>query len=458
MEFIKIKQTAYLCMGMVLMNVGCGGSESSQEQSDKVQLMVIEPQHFHAALVQKYKHDEIDAEAYLYAESDAKVVGYNQLIEQYNSREADPTSWKITAYYGIDFLDKAFQGDAGNVVVLAGDNHQKIDFIAKSVENGRDVFADKPLVIDSEGYSKLEALLREDNENSALVYDIMTERYDVKNQVIKALVNDVGFSGGLQQESAGPAIQFQSTHHFIKDVSGTPLVRPAMFFNTKQQGEGLVDVTTHYIDLVQWMLSNEQVIDIERDIQLHDAKRWGTKLSKQDFERATSLSEYPSSLLEDVDTDQRLNVFSNGKLDYSFKGVPVSIAVEWAVESLDGRGDQFYASFLADQFKIEVKPDDSGKMAVFLTPNNSDEEFAGKLENALASYTDLPGLGFEASVDGQYKILIPDELYLGHEDHFAKVLQQFLVYRKEKSLPAWERSFLLAKYYLTTKALETAKQ
>src|SRR5690606_35141980 len=154
----------------------------------------------------------------------------------------------------------------------------------KSAQNGRDVFADKPLVIDGDGYAKLEALLNE-KDSPVLVYDIMTERYDVKNQVIKALVNDGGFSGGLQQEGTDPIIQFRSTHHFIKDVSGNPLVRPAMFFNTKQQGEGLVDVTTHYIDLVQWMLSDGQVINIAQDIKLNDSKRWGTKLSRRDFER-----------------------------------------------------------------------------------------------------------------------------------------------------------------------------
>ncbi|HMR19180.1 MAG TPA: putative oxidoreductase C-terminal domain-containing protein, partial [Sphingobacterium sp.] len=263
-------------------------------------------------------------------------------------------------------------------------------------------------------------------------------------------------SGGFQNDVAAPGIQFKSTHHFIKEVSGNPLIRPAMFYNTKQQGEGLVDVTTHYIDLVQWMLSSERVIDIEQDIVLKDAQRWGTRLSKEEFTRSTGLDMYPSTLLDDVGGDESLTVFSNGKLDYVFKGVPVSIAVEWAVESLDGRGDQFYASFLTKAFKIEVKPDQSGKMAVFLTSNSADEGFGDKLKKALASFTDLPGLGFETQ-DGRYKILIPDTLYLSHEDHFAKVLQQFLTYRREGALPEWERSFILAKYYLTTKALAEAK-
>src|SRR5690606_14018368 len=122
------------------------------------------------------------------------------------------------------------------------------------------------------------------------------------------------------------------------------------------------------------------------------------------------LSEFPSSLSPDLTADQTLEVFSNGKMEYSFKGVPVSIAVEWAVESLDGRGDQFRASFRAKQFTIDVKADKNAKMAVFLTPGRDDTHFEDKLKSALASITDLPGLSYE-KVDGQYKILIPETLY-----------------------------------------------
>lgn len=456
MEFVKMKYSLYLGLSVLLLHVGCGrtGNQSEMKSSDKVQLVVIEPQHFHAALVQKYKHVDIDSNVYLYAESGDKVEGYKQLIEQYNSRAENPTAWNINPYYANDFLEAAFQGTAGNVVVLAGDNHQKITYIEHAVQNGRDVFADKPLVIDSQGFQRLESLMDE-KAHSVLVYDIMTERYDVKNQIIKALLNDLDFSGGIPQGGQEPAILFSSTHHFLKEVSGKHLIRPAMFYNTKQQGEGLVDVTTHYIDLVQWMLSSETPIDIAKDIKLIGSKRWATKLTKENFTRSTGLSEYVSTLQDAVVTDGSLDVFSNGQLDYTFKGVPVSISVEWAVESLDGRGDQFFAKFAAEAFTIEVKPDHAGKMSVFLSPRHQ-EGFAEKLENALHTYTNLPGLSYEER-DGQYKIVIPDELYLGHEDHFAKVLEQFLTYRKEGGLPEWERSFILAKYYLTTQALEKAK-
>src|SRR5690606_27462839 len=370
---------------VLVLQVGCNNMKQTEAgTSEKVELVVIEPQHFHAALVQKYPHEGIGSEVYLYAESADKVEGYQQLIAQYNSRAEKPTAWEINSYYGDDFLEAAFQGTTGNVVVLAGDNQQKITYIEHAVAHGRDVFADKPLVIDNEGFQRLKTLLN-DNEKSALVYDIMTERYDVKNQV-------------------------------IKEVPGSPLIRPAMFYNTKQQGEGLVDVTTHYIDLVQWMLSSEQPIDIESDIHLLESKRWATRLTKEDFVRSTGLTEYTSSLQSALADDGSLNVFSNGQLHYTFKGVPVSISVEWAVESLDGSGDQFFAKFSTREFNIEVKPDQNGAMSVFLQPHHL-EGFEEKLKRALTSYSDLPGLSYEKEGE-QFKITIPTALYLGHEDHF----------------------------------------
>ncbi|WP_165793034.1 putative oxidoreductase C-terminal domain-containing protein [Sphingobacterium haloxyli] len=441
-----------------LFGVGCTGENpSNQKREEKARLTVINPQHFHAALVQKHMHPAIDSVVHLFADSSTTVKGYKQLIAQYNMREDDPTHWRIIDYYGANFLEKAFDPVTGNVVILAGDNQRKIDYIQESVRRGRDVFADKPLVIDVAGYRKLNALMKNDGgKESVLVYDMMTERYDVKNQVVKSLLNNQAFSGGLVNAKDGePAILFQSVHHFIKDVSGKPLLRPALFFDTEKQGEGLVDVTTHYIDLVQWMLSSETVIDIDQDVKLTGSQRWKTSLSNEQFQSATGLPGFPSVLQKHVVGNDYVDVFCNGKMEYTFKGIPVSIDVRWHAESLDGRGDQFYARFLGNSFTIEIKPDESGKAAVFITPNDDADGFENQLVDALDAIKGLPGITAER-VANAFKIVIPEKLYLSHEDHFAKVLDGFLRYRKDGVLPAWEKSFILAKYYLTTKALEEA--
>lgn len=451
MKYI-VKNILFCCL--LVMFAACTNLESKNK--NKIELIIIQPEHFHAALVQKYMHDDIDSSAYLFAENAASAEGYQNLIQQFNSREEQPTNWEIIAYYGNDFLDQLFRSDIGNVVVLAGDNQRKIDYVTRSVANKKDVFADKPLVIDAEGYDQLVSLFQSKDKETPLVYDIMTERFDIKNRIVKALLLDQDFSGGINQNVDQPAIQFSSTHHFIKEVSGKPLIRPAMFYNTLQQGEGLVDVTTHYIDLVYWMLSSEEPIDIAKDLQLDSSFRWSTRVSQAEFVQSTNLKDYPEFLKSNLLEDKSLPVFSNGKLGFTFKGVPVSIAVQWDVGSVGGSADRFLASFDAKNCRIEIRADKAGAMAVFVTPYEESDQFEEKLMSSLQMQSDLPGLSVVKD-DDAYQIIIPQELYLSHEEHFSKVLEQFLTYRKQGNLPEWEKSFILAKYYLTTEALKQAK-
>lgn len=452
----RMKNYQFIIFTILILNMACSSKKQKQISNDKVRFIVVEPQHFHAALVQKYKNSEVDSQVYVYADTITKAASYVDFIEQYNNRVENPTNWEISSYYGADFKEKAFKENDGNVVVLAGDNKNKIEFIVEAIEHNKDVFADKPLVINTGGYDKLSHLLDRVDHDHSFVYDIMTERYDVKNQILKALINNIAFSGGMMVTSDKPAISINSLHHFLKEVSGSPLIRPAMFYNTLQQGEGLVDVTTHYIDLVQWILSSEQVIDIEKDVRFIEAQRWKTDVSLTDFKRSTKLDNYPAYLESSVNLNHTLNVFSNGRLLYNFKGIPVSIAVNWEVESKDGKGDQFNALFETNNFKISIKADREGKSALFLKPNLEVVDFDDNLAKALAEIGDLPNLRFTKQGE-EYRIIIPDELYLSHEEHFGKVLQQFLEYRKNRALPDWEKSFMLAKYYLSTRALKEAK-
>jgi hypothetical protein len=55
-----------------------------------------------------------------------------------------------------------------------------------------------------------------------------------------------------------------------------------------------------------------------------------------------------------------------------------------------------------------------------------------------------------------WQVVISEKLREGHETHFARVTEKFLEYLKNGNLPAWEVPNMLAKYYTTTKGLETA--
>ena len=62
-----------------------------------------------------------------------------------------------------------------------------------------------------------------------------------------------------------------------------------------------------------------------------------------------------------------------------------------------------------------------------------------------------------------WSVKLPENLVEAHEAHFARVPNNFLAYlknlpagRQSNNVPAWEVPNMPAKYYTTTKALETA--
>src|SRR5258706_14167139 len=70
-------------------------------------------------------------------------------------------------------------------------------------------------------------------------------------------------------------------------VAGVALRRPAWFFDIAQYGEGLADVGTHVVDLVQWTAFPDQPIDYRRDIQMIEGRHWPLPISKEQFAAVT---------------------------------------------------------------------------------------------------------------------------------------------------------------------------
>ena len=81
----------------------------------------------------------------------------------------------------------------------------------------------------------------------------MTERYEITNALQRELSMLPEIFGTLQKGSPEkPAVEMESVHYFYKYVSGNVLTRPTWFMDVTQQGEGITDVATHLVDLVQW--------------------------------------------------------------------------------------------------------------------------------------------------------------------------------------------------------------
>jgi len=339
-----------LAVMLIVSSCGPGGSKRqksealkvSSEGSYPVQLMTVDPGHFHAALVQKSMFPQVSPDVHVYAPDGPDVQQHLDRIASYNNRPADPTSWNEIVYKGDDFFEKMLSEKPGNVVVLSGNNRKKAEYILRSIEAGLNVLADKPMIIFPEDFPSLEKAFQLAEEKGVLLYDIMTERFEITTIMQKILSQNEAVFGKLTTGSKNdPAVSKISVHHFSKLVSGSPLIRPAWFFDVEQQGEGIVDVTTHLVDLVQWECFPEQVLS-PADIKMEAAKRWPTLISPDEFKGVTGLDSFSDYLQKDVKSG-KLNVFSNGEMIYQIKGVFAKVSVEWKYQAPPGGGDTHYS-------------------------------------------------------------------------------------------------------------------
>jgi len=426
------------------------------------QLMTLDPGHFHAALVQKMQLDDVDPVVYVFAPDGPDVQDHLNRIKGYNTRVEDPTHWVEEVYTGPDFFEKMIQDKPGNIMVVSGNNAKKTDYIKNTVQAGINVLADKPMVISSEKFDMLKEAFDLAKENNVLLYDIMTERYEITTMIQKELSQIAEVFGELEKGSVDdPAVTKESVHHFFKYVSGNPIKRPAWFFDVSQQGEGVVDVTTHLVDLIQWECFPEQIIDYENDIEVLEAKRWATELTPSMFNRVTHLDGYPEYLEKDLIKDSVLNVYSNGEINYTLNGVHAKVSVIWNYEAPEGAGDTHYSIMRGTKANLIIRQGKEENYQPILyvekTSIASDDEFMTILQKAVADLqSSYPGIAIETA-NGQTIISIPDKYKVGHEAHFTQVTEKYLQYLNEGKLPDWEVPNMIAKYYTTTKAYEMSR-
>jgi hypothetical protein len=91
-------------------------------------------------------------------------------------------------------------------------------------------------------------------------------------------------------------------------------------------------------------------------------------------------------------------------------------------------------------------------------PGSDAGKVAASLKKAVAGLQrKFPGLKAEKALD-RWHIVIPDKCRVGHEAHFRNVMEAYLQYLAQGRLPEWEVPNMIAKYYITTRSLELARQ
>lgn len=457
------KYSLFAGFAALLINAGCTTENKGMDTTDSaaVKLITLDPGHFHAALVQKSMYEGISPTVHVYAPDGQELQAHLKLIEGYNSRAENPTNWDEKVYTGTDYLEKMLAEKPGNVVVIAGNNQKKTDYILKSVGAGLNVLADKPMAITSEGFDKLVEAFELAKKNDVLLYDIMTERYEITSILQKEFSQLPEVFGQLEKGSPdNPAITKESVHHFYKNVSGAPLVRPAWFFDADQQGEGIVDITTHMVDLIQWACFPNITLDYKKDIQIQSAKRWSTTLNKQQFEEVTKLKDFPAYLSANVKNDI-LSTTSNGQINYALKGVHAKVSVTWDFKAPEGTGDTHYSIIRGSKANVIIRQgkEQNYKPVLYIeqAAGLDMDAYETSLESGLKKIQAMyPGVDLK-KVNKGWEVIIPDSLKVGHEDHFGQVAQKYLGFLKTRKMPDWEVANMLAKYYTTTKAREVAQ-
>lgn len=425
----------------------------------EVKIMTLNPGHFHAALVQKYKYDQVDSIVHIYAPEGPELKGHLDRINSYNQRAEEATNWDTRIHTSSDYLQKMIEEKPGNVVVISGNNAQKTNYIQASIEAGLNVLSDKPMAIKPADFDRLQTIFPMAAEKGVLLYDIMTERYEMTTMMQKALSQIPEVFGALEKGSLeNPAITKESVHHFFKYVSGQPLIRPAWFFDVEQQGEGIVDVSTHLVDLVFWECFPETIINYE-DLEILATRRWPTELTSEQFNKVTGLEAVPDYLQKDIQ-DEKLQVFSNGEIIFKVNDVHAKVSVIWNYQAPEGAADTHYSIMRGTKANLVIRQgaEQGYKPVLYVEPTNESEAntLATTLPEAIKKLAaQYPGLSSQPSANG-WEILIPDQYKVGHEAHFAQVTEKYLQYLVDGKLPDWEVPNMLAKYYVTTKAYELA--
>jgi predicted dehydrogenase len=296
-------------------------------------LIVVDPGHFHAALVQKQMYPNLSPEVHVYAPVGPDLVDYLTRIVRFNTRKEQPTHWELEVHACPDFLERMCRERPGNAAIFSGRNRGKVQRIRAAIEAGINVLADKPLIIRREDLPVLEAALDAADQRRLVLCDMSAARQQTIAGLTRLLRNDPEvFGKPVAGTRTDPGVTAASVHHIMKQVAGVPNLRPPWFFDVTQQGEALADVGTHLVDRVHSTLFPEQAIDYRSEIRLYAARRWPTMVSSAQFRQVTGEAGWPDYLDPWVNRDV-LEYFCNTRVQYEIRGVHVTVETRWNWEA-----------------------------------------------------------------------------------------------------------------------------
>jgi predicted dehydrogenase len=242
-------------------------------------------------------------------------------------------------------------------------------------------------------------------------------------------------------------------------VDGEPNRRPTWYFDIREQGEGLADVSVHLVDQMLWTMFPGFPIDYRSDVEMLSARRWPTRLTLEQFTRVTGESEFPEFLDRWVENGE-LSYYCNGQLEYAVRDIRARHDVGWEYEA-EAYGDEHRAIYRGDRSEVQLRqePETRGRSELYIVPRDASigdlkETVQKRLHTLDESWS---GVRVE-ELDGRLHVAIPDGHRVSHEAHFNRLAERFVsLVKNPAELPSWERSQLAAKYYITTRAVKRSR-
>lgn len=417
--------------------------------------VTVDPGHFHAALVQKRSYPEVVPEVRVFAPAGPELDAHLKLIDSFNARADAPTAWREVVYRGGDYLarfvEAAKAGTLGPnpIAVFAGRNDRKGDYVLAAVEAGVNVLADKPLAITPEVFAKTARAARLAQKKGLYFADIMTERNEITTILQRALTQDRALYGEQERGTPDdPAVTKLSVHHYCKLVNGAPLKRPEWYYDTAVQGEGLVDVTSHLVDLVQWeAFPGERLA--EKDVEVLAARTWPTLITPEQFKLSTG------GEISDV-----MAVKANGEFTWRLRGVCCRVSVVWNFMAPKGTGDTHFSMMRGTKAEVFIRQGAAeGFKPVLYVKSRGDAAATGAaLEAALAKIAKThPGVCCQPTGEaGVWRITYPPAYDNGHEAHFGQVVEMYLGWMKAGREDPDYVDNMLVKYHTIVEAWRKA--
>ena len=418
-------------------------------------LVTLDPGHFHAALVQRRACPEFGLTAKVFAPDGPELDAHLRLVESFNARAERPTVWREEVCCGDDFLERfvaaAKAGKLGEnpVVVLAGRNDRKPDYALAAVEAGCHVLADKPLAITSEAFEKTARAVRLARERGLRFADVMTERYEITAILQRELSQDRELYGEQDPGTPeDPSVVEESVHHFCKLVNGNPLRRPEWYYDTAVQGEGIADVTTHLVDLVQWQ-TFPGVRLAASDVEVLSARTWPTRITPEQFRMSTGGVRAAA-----------FDCAANGAFTWRLRGVCCRVSVAWDFMAAEGAGDTHRSLMRGTQAELVVEQGarEGYRPVLYVKARGDVAATERALAAALARMSaERPGVT-AAPTDsaGVWRIAYPPAYDIGHEAHFERVVRAYLDALKSGASDRTETDNLLVKYHTIVEAWKLA--